>query len=219
VALSLRFADRREAGRRLAALLEDCREADPVVYGVPRGGVVLADEVAGALGCPLDVLVVRKLGYPGHEEAGFGAVGEGGVLVPESLAALRPGDGGYELVHEAVERKRAEVAERTLLFRGGRPRVPAAGRTAIVVDDGVATGYSFAAALAIVREDGPRRLIGAFPVAAAEGVRLVSAYCDEVRTLGTAEPGYFFAVSVYYESFGQVGDEEVTRLLAERRPA
>jgi putative phosphoribosyl transferase len=214
VGLSLGFADRRDAGRRLAELLRDCRGDETIVYGIPRGGVVVADAVASALGSPLEVLIVRKLGYPGHEEAGFGAVGEGGVVAPEALADMRPEDRGYDMVSEAIARRRSEVEQRTVLFRGERPRARASGMTAVVVDDGVATGYTFAAALAIVREDQPRRLIGAIPVAAAEGVELAARYCDEVRVLGTAPAGAFFAVSTYYDTFSQVTDEQVVELLA-----
>jgi predicted phosphoribosyltransferase len=219
VSLPLGFADRRDAGRRLAELLGDFADGDSIVYGIPRGGVVVADTVASALASPLEVLIVRKLGYPGHEEAGFGAVGEGVVVVPDALADMRPGDRGYEMVREAIVRRHREVEERTALFRSGRARARASGRTAIVVDDGVATGYTFAAALAIVRRDEPRRLIGAIPVAAAEGVSLAERYCDEVRVIGTAPAGVFFAVSTYYDTFSQVTDEQVVELLDRARPA
>jgi predicted phosphoribosyltransferase len=210
---SLRFADRREAGRKLAEELEDVRDAPPVVFGIPRGGVVVAHEVASVLSCPLDVLVVRKLGYPGHEEAGFGAVGEDGVTVPEAVSQLRPGDPGFDIVQQALESKRAEVESRVALYRGERPRRSARDATAVVVDDGIATGYTFAAGLAIVQADEPRRLIAAVPVAAGEGAELASRHCDEVRLLLPAERGRFFAVSMYYETFGQVSDEEVVDLL------
>ena len=186
------------------------------MFGIPRGGVVVAHEVAERLDCPLDVLVVRKLGYPGHEEAAFGALGEEGALVPEALARMQPGDPGYEVVRAAMERKRQEAEEQVRTFRGTRPRRSAAGATAIVVDDGLATGYTFAAALAIVRRDGPRRLIAAIPVATADGADLISSYCDEIRLLRAAQRGRFFAVSMHYESFGQVNDEEVVALLASR---
>jgi predicted phosphoribosyltransferase len=162
------------------------------------------------------VLIVRKLGYPGHEEAAFGALGEEGALAPEALAALAEGDPGYDVVRTAMERKRREVEERIGLYRGGRPRRSAAGATAIVVDDGIATGYTFAAALAIVRRDRPRRLIAAIPVATPEGADLVSRYCDEVRLLSAAERGRFFAVSLYYDRFDQVSDDEVVALLSAR---
>jgi putative phosphoribosyl transferase len=186
------------------------------VFGIPRGGVVVAHEVAGRLGCPLEALIVRKLGYPGHEEAAFGALGEEGALAPAALARLGPGDRGYEVVQEAMERKRREVDEQIALYRGDQPRRSAAGATAIVIDDGLATGFTFAAALAIVRRDRPQRLIAAIPVATAEGAQLISQYCDEVRLLRAAEAGRFFAVSMHYDSFGQVTDEEVVGLLADR---
>jgi predicted phosphoribosyltransferase len=210
-----RFRDRREAGRKLAEALRELELEDPVVLGIPRGGVVVADEVAKELGAPLEVLVVRKLGYPGHEEAGFGAVGENDALVPESLAELGPGDPGYRVVRSTIEEKRAEVAERVQRYRRGRPPVPIEGATAIVVDDGIATGYTFAAALAIARTQRPRRLIGAAPVASAEGAELVSRYCDELVTVGIAERGLFFAVSLYFDDFPQVSDDEVVSLLGE----
>jgi putative phosphoribosyl transferase len=186
------------------------------VFGIPRGGVVVAHEVAEHLDCPLDVLIVRKLGYPGHEEAAFGALGEEGALAPEVLAQLGPRDRGYEVVQAAMERKQVEVEEQIGLFRGDRARRSAAGATAIVVDDGVATGYTFAAALAIVRSDRPERLIAAIPVASVDGAELVSHYCDEVRLLRTPKQGRFFAVSLHYDSFGQVDDEEVVGLLSAR---
>jgi putative phosphoribosyl transferase len=188
-----------------------------VVFGIPRGGVVVAHEIAERLDCPLDVLIVRKLGYPGHEEAAFGALGEEGALAPAALGHLAAGDRGYDIVQEAMEGKRREVEERIRLYRGDRARRSAAGTTAVVVDDGIATGYTFGAALAIVRADLPERLIAAIPVATAEGAELVSGYCDEVRLLRVAERGRFFAVSLHYDSFGQVSDEEVVELLASRR--
>jgi predicted phosphoribosyltransferase len=178
--------------------------------------VVVAHEIASLLDAPLDVLIVRKLGYPGHEEAGFGALGEDGVLVPESLAELQPQDPGFDTFRSVIEAKRAEVAERVKRYRGERARVPIEHATAVVVDDGIATGYTFAAALAVARKHAPRRLIAAVPVASAEGVELVSQYCDEIVTLGTADRGLFFAVSLYYDDFPQVSDDQVAELLANR---
>jgi putative phosphoribosyl transferase len=209
-----RFRDRRDAGRRLAEMLESVRQEDPVILGIPRGGVVVADEIASMLKAPLDVVVVRKLGYPGHEEAGFGAFGEDDVVVPESLAELAPGSSdGIDALLSVIEQKRKEVAERVERYRGNRAPNPIEGATAVVVDDGIATGYTFAAALAIARRRGPRRLLAAAPVASWEGARLASGYCDEVVTIGRADPGLFFAVSLYYDDFPQVGDEEVVELL------
>ena len=209
----MRFADRREAGRLLAEGLADVRDESPIVYGIPRGGVVVAHEIAERLDCPLDALIVRKLGYPGHEEAAFGALGEDGALAPAALAELGPRDPGYDVVQEAMARKRNEVEEQIHLYRGGRGRRSATDATAIVVDDGIATGYTFAAALTIVAPDRPRRLIAAIPVATVEGAELVERYCDEVRLLSAAEPGRFFAVSLHYDRFEQVSDEEVVELL------
>jgi putative phosphoribosyl transferase len=209
----VRFADRREAGRLLGERLTGVRGEDPIVYGIPRGGVVVAHEVAAHLDCPLEVLIVRKLGYPGHEEAAFGALGEDGALAPEALTALRPRDPGYDIVHEAMERKRQEVEEQIRRYRGGRARRLATDATAIVVDDGIATGYTFAAALAIVARDRPRRLVAAIPVATVEGTQVVERYADEARLLQAADPSRFFAVSLYYDRFEQVSDEEVVELL------
>jgi predicted phosphoribosyltransferase len=198
----------------LAEALEDIRGEQPVILGIPRGGVVVADEIASVLDAPLDVVVVRKLGYPGHEEAGFGALGEDHVVVPESLAELESGRGGdVDALRSVIERERTEVAERVERYRGDRTPMVIEGATAVVVDDGIATGYTFAAALAIARRRGPRRLVAAAPVASWEGARLASAYCDEVVTIGRADPGLFFAVSLYYDDFPQVSDEEVVELL------
>jgi putative phosphoribosyl transferase len=207
-----RFRDRREAGQRLAEALEGIRGQNSVVLGIPRGGVVVANEIAKELNAPLDVLVVRKLGYPRHEEAGFGAVGENNVLVPESLAEMA-GEPDFEVFQRVIEAKRQEVAERVQRYRAGRERVGIEGTIAIVVDDGIATGYTFAAALAIARREKPARLIAAAPVASWEGARLVAHYSDESVLLGVADRGLFFAVSLYYDDFPQVTDEEVVRLL------
>jgi putative phosphoribosyl transferase len=175
---------------------------------------VVAHEISEALASPLDALIVRKLGYPGHEEAAFGALGEEGALAPEALAGLGPGDPGYETVQAAMEAKREEAEAKVARYRGGRPRRSASGHTAIVADDGIATGYTFAAALTIVRRDRPERLVAAIPVAAYDGAELVSRYCDEVRLLRPPKRGRFFAVSLHYDSFGQVSDDEVIGLLA-----
>jgi putative phosphoribosyl transferase len=214
-----RFRDRRDAGRKLGEALTELDAPAPVVLGIPRGGVVVAHEVAAVLDAPLEVLVVRKLGYPGREEAGFGAVGEGDAIVPESLTGLEEGDPGYRIVRDAIVAKRAEVAERVERYRRGRERTPIEGASAIVVDDGIATGYTFAAAVAIARTQGPRLLVGAAPVASGEGAELVSRYCDTLVTIATAPRGLFFAVSLYYDDFPQVSDDEVVRLLAESRPS
>src|SRR3954449_2268430 len=150
----LRFADRRQAGRLLAGVLDLAPGAEAVVFGIARGGVLVAAGVAAALGAPLDVLVVRKVGHPAQPEAAVGAVAEDGVVVP----------GGLD---QDLQSRHAEVAARVHAYRGGRPRTSAAGRTAVVVDDGLATGYTFVAALEVVKRDRPARTIGAVPVGTA----------------------------------------------------
>jgi putative phosphoribosyl transferase len=213
-----RFRDRRDAGRRLAERLDFVRGEDALVLGVPRGGVVVAHEIATQIGAPLDVVVVRKLGYPGHEEAGFGALGEDDVLVPEELGGLRADDPRQAEFRSVIEVQQKEVAERVERYRGGRPPQPLEGRTAVVADDGVATGYTYAAALAIARKRSPKRLIAAAPAASWEGAQLITPYCDELVAIGTADRGLFFAVSLYYDEFPQVSDEEVVELLNPNPP-
>jgi putative phosphoribosyl transferase len=162
------------------------------------------------------VLVVRKLGYPRHEEAGFGALGENDVLVPESLGEMS-GQPDFDVFERVIQAKREEVAERVKRYRAGRDRLAIEGTVAVVVDDGIATGYTFAAALAIARSENPSRLVAAAPVASWEGARLVEGYSDETVLLGVAERGLFFAVSLYYDDFPQVTDEEVIDLIRERQ--
>jgi putative phosphoribosyl transferase len=210
---SLRFADRREAGRLLAGELEIEPGSEAIVYGIPRGGVVVAAAVADVLGAPLDTVVVRKLGHPGQEEAAFGAVGEEGILMPEELANIESEPRLARIVEPAVERLRDEVTARVREYRRGRPRTSARGRTAVVVDDGLATGFTFAAALEVVRRDEPALLIGAVPVAAEQGLAVAEEHCDGVRALMAVPAGTFFAVSLYYERFKQVSDAEVQTLL------
>jgi putative phosphoribosyl transferase len=211
------FADRRDAGRRLAAELAALGLADPVVLALPRGGVVVAAEVASALGAPLDLVLVRKLGAPGHEELAAGAVVDGAsptvVRNEDVIRAYRIGDA--ELAAE-VGRQLALIERRRRLYLGDRPPVPAAGRTAVVVDDGIATGATVRAALRAVRAQGPRELVLAAPVAPPEALRDLRAECDRVVCLES--PPYFRAVGQFYADFAQVEDEEVVALLAAVAP-
>ncbi|MFD3695321.1 phosphoribosyltransferase family protein [Streptomyces sp. NPDC058646] len=209
------FAHRTDAGRRLAAALRHLEAADPVVLGLPRGGVPVAFQVARELGAPLDVVVVRKLGVPHHREWGFGALGEGGVRVISEDVVQRAGVGPRD--RAAVERAEgAELVRQARKFRGDRPRVPLDGRTVIVVDDGIATGATAAAACQVVRAMGAARVVLAAPVAPPDAaVRLRSA-ADEVVCLST--PHAFRAVGEWYEDFTQTSDEEVVSLLAEAGP-
>ena len=210
----MRFADRVDAGRRLAAALDHLRGDDVVVLGLPRGGVPVAAEVAGALGAPLDVIVVRKLGTPGHEELGMGAIGEGGVRVLNDEIVSTVGATAEQLVAvEAAER--AELERRAKRFRGDRPRLDLAGKTAIIVDDGIATGSTAIAALQVVRVLGASRVVLATPVAPHGIERRVAPFADELVVLDT--PRWFSAVGQFYDDFDQTSDAEVIACLAGRR--
>jgi putative phosphoribosyl transferase len=211
------FADRADAGRQLAARLAHLRGQNVAVLGLPRGGVPVAFEVAGALGAPLDVIVVRKLGVPFQPELGMGAIGEDGVRVlndeiieqgwisPEELAAV-----------EATER--AELERRALLYRCGRPRQPLEGRTAVVVDDGIATGSTARAACQVARAHGAARVVLAVPVAPPGWEARMADVADELVCVET--PRAFFAIGQFYADFAQTADSEVTTCLARAaRPA
>ncbi|HET9667397.1 MAG TPA: phosphoribosyltransferase family protein [Desertimonas sp.] len=210
----MRFADRVDAGRRLAAALDHLRTDDVVVLGLPRGGVPVAAEVAAALGAPLDVIVVRKLGTPGHEELGMGAIGEGAVRVLNDEIVRSVGASAEQLA--AVETaERAELERRARRFRGDRPRLDLAGKTAVVVDDGIATGSTAIAALQVVRVLGASRVVLATPVAPHGIERRVAPFADELVVLDT--PRWFSAVGQFYDDFDQTSDAEVIACLAGRR--
>lgn len=202
--------DRRDAGRQLATRLGRLAVAAPVVVGLPRGGVPVAYEVARALGAPLDVIVVRKLGVPGQPELGMGAVGEDGVRVVTD-SVVRAAGISAERIDEVARREAAEVERRAQRFRGGRPMIPLVGRTVVIVDDGLATGGTARAAVQVARAHGADRVVVAVPVAPPATARELAREADEVVTL--AEPEPFLAVGAYYEDFTQTGDDEVVALL------
>ncbi len=206
------FKDRRDAGRRLAEQLEPFRAEDPVVVGIPRGGVPVAAEVARALGAPLDVAVVRKIGAPQNPEFAIGALAEGGVhiLSEQVVRATGLSDAALRALIEGVER---ELAERVELYRGAREPVAIAGRTVILVDDGLATGRSALAAVISLRKRGARRVILAVPVAAPTSVEALRAEADEVVCVEM--PADLWAVGLWYEDFSPTSDDEVAALLAE----
>jgi len=212
------FADRDDAGRRLAARLGHLRGAPVVVLGLPRGGVPVAFQVAQALGAPLDVVIVRKLGVPFQPELGMGAVGEDGVQVlnPEVMKAC--GVSQDDLAAVQV-RERAAVADRAARYRAVRPREPLAGRVAVVVDDGIATGSTAWAACQIARAHGAARVVLAVPVAPPGWQARIGADADELVCVAT--PRGFLSIGQCYARFPQVSDEEVLACLerAAARPS
>jgi putative phosphoribosyl transferase len=205
------YADRAEAGRLLAEAVRDRLGNEPaVVLGLPRGGVPVAAAVAEALQAPLDVLVVRKVGVPTQPELAMGAVAAGGVAVRnEDVLGMLP---EAAQAFEAVARQElAEVARREHAYRAGRPAPTFAGRAAVLVDDGVATGATIRAAIAAARALGAARVVVAVPVASQEALALLQQEADEVICLQA--PRYFYAVGAWYDDFPQVSDAEVRGLL------
>jgi putative phosphoribosyl transferase len=209
------FADREEAGRLLAGELgRFVGRDDVVVLGLPRGGVPVAAEVARALGVPLDVLVVRKLGAPGQEELAIGAIGEGGVRVLNAGVVQSLGLREEDIDRIAVREER-ELERRVAAYRGGHEGLDVAGKTVIVVDDGVATGATMRAGLQALRAMGAAKIVAAAPVGAGDSVAGLERDADEVVVLEV--PEWFNAVGQWYENFGQTTDEEVQDLLTENR--
>ncbi len=204
------YRDRADAGRALASRLQGLADERPVVVGLPRGGVPVAYEVAAALGAPLDIVVVRKLGAPLHAELGMGAVGEGGVRVvnEEVVRALGVTPEEFE---EVSAREQAELERRTALYRGDRSPVPVEGRTVILVDDGIATGFTAIAGARALRSRGAARVVLAVPVGPPGAAGRFAGEVDEFVCLDA--PEWFFAVGACYEHFGQTGDDEVRTLL------
>jgi putative phosphoribosyl transferase len=204
------FVDRADAGRHLAQRLRNLRGADVTVLGLPRGGVPVAFEVAEELHAPLDVIVVRKLGVPFQPEYGFGAIGEGGVRIVDDRVVRQTRLTAPQIA-EVEARERDLLGRRVSQLRGDHPPVPLAGRTVIIVDDGIATGSTAHAACLVARARGASRVILAVPVGSAEGTSALRRTADEVVCLHT--PSRLFAIGEWYGDFGQVSDEEVTILL------
>ena len=206
------YKDRSEAGRRLATQLDGyAGRADVLVLALPRGGVPVAFEVARALEAPLDVFLVRKLGVPGHEELAMGAIASGGVRVlnQEVLRHLRI---SREAVDAVAADELRELERRERAYRGGRPPPDVRGKTAILVDDGLATGSTMLAAASALREQQPARIVVAVPVSAPQTCDEYRMGVDEIVCALTPEP--FHAVGQWYEDFSQTTDEEVRELLA-----
>ncbi len=210
-----RFPDRREAGRLLGEALTKLELDNPVVLALPRGGVPVGYEVAKKLGVPLDVLLVRKIGAPGHEEYGIGALVDGAspqVVIDEKAARMVGADKAY--IDQTVARELAELERRRAAYCT-HPPMQLAGRVVVVVDDGIATGGTVRAALKGLGQAGAQRVVLAVPVAPADILRELKSLCDDVVCL--AAPAPFYAVGAHYRDFGQTTDDEVIRLLGEQR--
>ena len=206
------FRDREEAARELSVALSSWRGAHPLVLAIPRGAVPMGEILARELGGDLDVVLVRKIGAPGDPEFAIGAVDESGTLSlsPEArLIGIGPGEAEGERQRELLL-----IRERRRLWGRGRPPVDPAGRTVIIVDDGMATGATMASALRFLREKNPKILVAATPVASREALERICPLAD--RTLSLRTPERFLSVSEFYESFPQIGDEEVRRILAKK---
>jgi len=207
------FRDRADAGRRLAGRLMTYKDTHPVVLALPRGGVPVGLEIALALDAPLDVILVRKIGAPSFEELAIGALAEGEpavtVLENDTIAQLAvPRD----YLDREIKRQGDEIQRRQRLYRKDRSLVELHGSTAIVVDDGIATGATMRAALRAVRQHAPARLVMAVPVAPRESLESLRAEVDEIVCLATPDP--FDAISLFYAEFAQLRDDEVTALLS-----
>ena len=195
------FTDRIHAGRELARSLARFRGSQPLVLALPRGGVPIGQEVASALDSDLDVLVVRKLGAPTNPEFAFGAVGEGGTVIldEQSVSSLHLDDATLQRI---VDASRQEIDRRVDVYRRGRALPSLEGRTVIIVDDGLATGSTAAAAVEVVRSLGAAHIVLAVPTGSHQAVTLLRDRCDEVVCL--EEPPWFGSVGAQYESFPQV---------------
>ena len=207
-----RFLNRSDAGRQLAAELlpRYGGRSDVLVLGLPRGGVPVAFEIAVALDAPLDVFVVRKLGLPGHEEFGIGAIASGGVRVVDD-SVLRAYGVDSRTLEEITEREQRELERRERRYRDDRPFPAIQDRVVILIDDGLATGSTMRAAVAALRAEGPREIVVAVPVGAPETCSAMARLADDVVCLMTPEP--FYAVGLWYENFDQTDDAEVHDLL------
>ncbi|GAA0280977.1 phosphoribosyltransferase [Alteraurantiacibacter aestuarii] len=213
--IGMRFTDRRQAGRLLGEEIVALDLADPLVLALPRGGVPVGYEVARILGAQLDILMVRKIGAPGHEEYGIGAVVDGAspqLVIDQNIARMVGADEAY--ISREVDRQLAEIERRRAIYRSGPP-IPLKGRTVVVVDDGIATGGTVKASLQALRRSDAGRLILAVPVAPRSTLNELSAMCDTVVCLMTPEP--FYAVGAHYQDFGQTDDAEVVQLLADAK--
>jgi len=204
------FRDRREAGQLLSEALTEFKDTrETVVIGIPRGGVVVAYEISKRLKLPLDVVVVKKLGYPGNPELALGAAGEASYYLNEDLSRSVP----KNYIEEEVKRKQAEAHERVLDLRGSRKALDLRGKTVILVDDGIATGASMRMAIMVVKSLNPTRIVVATPVAPPDAVKTLEEVADKVVTL--MRPVSFYAIGQFYRDFSEVSIEDVKKLMVE----
>ena len=209
----MRFSDRKEAGRKLAAELGGYRGDDVVVYALPRGGVVLGYEISQALCVPLDLIITRKIGHPYNPEYAIGAITEEGEALYEERERV---EADQDWLKKAAEKERREALRRRRVYLNGRKRTSAQGKRAIVVDDGVATGLTLRAALLSLRKDKPKELIVAIPVAPHDVIQVLRNEADTIVVLEDAQE-YLGAVGAYYDEFPQVSDEEVVHFLRQSK--
>ncbi len=206
-----RFRDRVDAGRQLAEALQPYRSADTIVLGVPGGGVPVAVEVAKRLKAPLDVVVTRKITIPGNPEAGYGAVAEDGSIFQNEPLVAQLGLSQRQREHDAA-RVLVELQRRSALYRGNLPRASLAHRTAIVIDDGLASGFTMVAAAKSVEQQGAAGIVVASPVASESAYNLIKPMCDAIVCLVVSR-SYRFAVASFYQHWHDLTDEEVTDFL------
>jgi putative phosphoribosyl transferase len=204
------FKDRKEAGRLLAKALSEYKDKNPVILAIPRGGVVVAYEVAKALNAPLDLIIPRKISAPDQPELAIGAVTEDGttILNQDILQYLRVPD---DYIKAEVKRQEEEIKRRIQKYLGDKPRVPIKGKIVILIDDGVATGATIRAAIASIRKRKPALIVLAIPVGPIDTIEELRKDADRVICLMTPEP--FFAIGQFYENFEQTSDEEVIQIL------
>jgi predicted phosphoribosyltransferase len=207
------FKDRVEAGRRLAAALSEFKGKDTIVLGIPRGGVVVASEVAKGLGAPLDIVVTRKIEAPGEPEYALGAVTQEGDVIMDRQAAESLG-ASKDYLDNQIRQKREEVKDRLRTLRGDVPYARLEDKVVIIVDDGIATGSSVGAAVMSVKKRGPKKVIVATPVAPASTVEMLSE--DGTKVVALETPADFLAIGEFYSDFDQVEDGEVRRILGRK---
>lgn len=204
----MRFKDREDAGRRLAEALSGYKGDETVIYALPRGGVVLGYEIARILRAPLDLVITRKIGYPGNEECAVCAVAEDGDMICDSsgVSMVDP-----EWLKAQAEKERVEAMRRRQVYLKGRAPLAVEDKTAIIVDDGVATGLTIILAIRELKHRGPKKIVVAVPVASEQAAEMIRQEADELIALDI--PSYFAAVGAYYDSFPQLADEEVIGLM------